>query len=379
MMDVAIVGGGLAGMALAWELNARGVSVTVFDEPRDVRRASAVPVAMAHLFAGRSFKPSDKLLDSFWTTKEVLERWRALAPQSVRPQPMWRPLLKDDRSSAQLLESWERERAGLEAVGVVVERVGPEQTQQALPWLVPSLGALRYGPAWSVSVDALLDAVRAELMTQGTNFISERVDGIEATGKGVTISTTAGRRTQAARVALCPGAALGDWFPNLQGAAFGGELLVLEDQPQQGPTALVSAAGGYVSIEPGVWACGATRWPVEQWSQRTDAQAAQDLTARARRLIPSWPHHDKAKARIWRGARWLFMGDRLPVVGQIPHSPRVYVLGALGSRGLLWGPWSARCLAALICDNTPIPQRISLERSGKTPTRWLFGAALMAL
>ncbi len=182
MRDIIIVGGGLAGLLVAWELIQRGAeNVCVIDKTHP-KRASAVPRAMLHMFSGRSFRPRDTLQASFDASVAMLEAWKPLAEHTVLPLPMIRPLVEGHKASQQLLASWEQDQRALHERKTPVWRASAAEVAQRWPWLRPGNGALWYEPAWSVALGELLPKVRAQLAKEGVTFLEGNANKVVQRG-----------------------------------------------------------------------------------------------------------------------------------------------------------------------------------------------------
>jgi glycine/D-amino acid oxidase-like deaminating enzyme len=364
-----LIGGGLASAALAVELAARGLAadLTAVDLHGE-RRASSAPLAMIHPFPGRGLAPRPLLLEVLATCAARLDHWSTIAPGAIRPARMARPLFETP-DAAQLLSSFLQERAALEAANIGVDRWSKEEAAARLPWLAATAnGALAYGPAWAVSLARLLPALWADLRARGVTTTAGEVVALERRGAAWVATLADGARIEAARVVLAVGAGLGAWFPALQGFGVGGELWAGAWGHGEG-WPLVSGGGAYLAAGAGgELVGGATRWHGDRWASRGDAEARAELAARLGRLTGAL---EVARGgAIWRGERWVFQGDRHPLVGEVPGAPGLWVLGALGSRGGLWGPWCAAALAAALTEGAPIHARVALSRAGGGPARW---------
>lgn len=146
------------------------------------------------------------------------------------------------------------------------------------------------------------------------------------------------------------------------------------------------AGGGYLlDLGAGGLLAGATAQPGDEGADERTAD--HDFNrARLQRLC-GWqaPRPDAGRV-AWRAQ----VPDRLPIVGAVPamnapgatrldrvaRSPGLFVLGALGSRGLTWAPLAARLLASQICG-TPWPLEASLAQAWD-PARWQVRAARRA-
>jgi glycine oxidase len=97
--DYIIVGQGLAGTALAWELTRRGRSVLVYDEPAQ-NRASAVAAGLFNPITGRVMTKTWKAEVIFpFLQKFYGEAEKQLLQKFIFPVPVYRPFLSADERS----------------------------------------------------------------------------------------------------------------------------------------------------------------------------------------------------------------------------------------------------------------------------------------
>lgn len=148
-----------------------------------------------------------------------------------------------------------------------------------------------------------------------------------------------------------------------------GQITVVPtDQGLQRPLA---GAGYAIDLKDGRLLCGATQQPADDSPERQedhDANLAQLARLLGHVVQPSGPLGGRVGWRI-------VSSDRLPVLGPVPaeglsgarlDQPRLvprcqglYVLTALGSRGITWAPLAAQTLAAWI-TGAPLPLEASL-------------------
>lgn len=152
---------------------------------------------------------------------------------------------------------------------------------------------------------------------------------------------------------------------------------------QSFPIAPMAGLGYAIGLPDQRLVCGATSQPDDGHAEIRDADHAFNLE-RARALTGLEPPAGAAlQGRVgWR----LSARDRLPVVGAlplpvlepgtrcdqarlIPRLPGLFALGALGSRGLTWGPLVAEVLTAWV-EGTPFPVEADLL-DALDPARWL--------
>lgn len=143
------------------------------------------------------------------------------------------------------------------------------------------------------------------------------------------------------------------------------------------------AGGGYLLALPGGGLlCGATSQPGD--ADPGVREADHDFNRERLARLCGWMPPPAAEGRVgWR----VNATDRLPLVGPVPareaaatprardveREPGLFVLTALGSRGLTWGPLAGRVLAAWV-SGAPMPMEATL-RDAMDPARWQVRAA----
>jgi tRNA 5-methylaminomethyl-2-thiouridine biosynthesis bifunctional protein len=147
----------------------------------------------------------------------------------------------------------------------------------------------------------------------------------------------------------------------------------------------VTGHGYAVSLPDGRLLCGASQQPVDAQNQ-TDRLLQEDQAwnlARLHGLTGLFPAEGSSfGGRVsWR----VQTPDRLPLIGPapradlsppvrrdqprfIPRHPGLFIIGALGSRGLIWAPLASRLLCAWL-DATPMPLEADLL-DALDPCRW---------
>jgi glycine oxidase len=209
--DVAIVGGGIAGLAVAWRARQRGLRTVVLE--RDALAHGATRVAAGMLAPISEARVGERGLLAL--SRASLERYPAfvdeLADASGR-DPGYSPcgtlLVARDRDEAEALE---RELAEREAMGLAVERLLASEARRREPALAPTLRlALDVPGDHAIDPRALSAALAAAVQRAGgalregaevarvlTTPDGERVEGVELTG---------GERVEADQVVIAAGA-----------------------------------------------------------------------------------------------------------------------------------------------------------------------------
>lgn len=360
MRDFAIIGAGLAGLLLVRRLLERGVDAEqiVLLDSADAERASDVPSALMHPFPGRSMQPKPGQLDSARASVDALRGLRnEVGADAVLELPMARPLLGD--LGDKLRDSWQEAHADYPD-WLDSRLVSGEALSAVDPNLSRFDEALVYTPAFSVDTRAVRRHLRDAFIAAGARVLaSTPVDALEP-DDGQWMLHTPGESLRARHVVLAVGAGIGDWFPGLPMQNRGGEVWVARPPDDARLTCVINASGHVAPGPDGTWVAGSTYFSPEDFAERDDATARQELLERCARLTPALA--DAETVSIWRGVRAMYRGDNRPLVGSIPGQPRLYVFGALGSKGLLRIPELANQLADHLLDDAPIDERAETGR-----------------
>ena len=346
MKEILIVGGGIAGTCLARALVDGGLEparLRVLDAGCP-RRGSAAPATMLHAFPGRSLAVRGFQQAAFVESFALMRRWQERYGGAWwREGAMARPFTEDEQGQ-RLRTSWERWHGEYPAP-LRSEVLSPREARARFEGLVVDDDVVVYEPAAGVLIPEWLRVMSEAL----------RADG-------VTLEQGTWRRGQAPEgttVVLAMGTGLIPCFPGLDLRRKAGEVLVLDPGGRELPV-FINGAGHLLQRPDGLWGLGSTYFPEEEWDARDDAAATEELLRGVDQLFPAV--RDARVLTLWRGERCLFGSDHRPLLGPVPGAAAHYVFGALGSKGLLWGPALARLLAAHLLDEAPIPGGLSTAR-----------------
>ncbi|MEM6331243.1 MAG: FAD-dependent oxidoreductase [Planctomycetota bacterium] len=349
--DVLIVGQGLAGSTLAWQLAALGVRCVVVDrggvDHAGMPTASRVAAGLiTPVTGGRLAIAAD--WDALWRSAEAL--YRRIQRETGARLLHTRPALRVLASPAERRKFEERQR--------FAERLarppgaGPSFARHARPATTDELPAglrAEHGAFWMphaarLDVAGLVDATRAWLEADG-RYRRAEVDpetDFQFSPAGVAVPRLG---LSAACVVFCQGYTPTPprWLTHLRFTPAKGELLTVV--PTGATPRQVTHRGVWLAPEadapgrPHACLVGATfAW--DRLDGTPTAAAREELLAKAAPLLGATPRVIDHRAAV-RPA----MAGRRPTLGFATGEPRVAWLNGLGTKGALWAPWHAGQLA----------------------------------
>ncbi len=358
-MEVAIIGGGIIGLSLAWELGRRGVKVRVLEQGQPGREAS---------WAGAGILPAAKALPD--DPPEV-----HLAQLSCQLHRQWAQLLREQTGidtgyrpcgglylpeSPLQLSSLKHLATELGQRGMQVQWLQGTVLRECEPALATNLPWLQDAPAGLlVHEDAQLRnpwhlrALMAACLRSGAELMpGAGVWQMHRSGQSWQLLTSQGT-FHAEKVCLCAGAwspAVATWLNwHLPVEPVRGQIVLLRTPKpllqrvvNLGPRYLVPRPDGRVLI-------GSTEERVG-FDKRTTAQGVQGLLELAVKLVPSLAQAEVEKS--WAGLRPA-TPDRLPVLGPVPGKPGLFVATGHFRNGVLLSPGTAVVMADVIQGRKP--------------------------
>jgi D-amino-acid dehydrogenase len=349
--EVVVVGGGLVGTSLAYELACRGATVGLIDR-HDPGRASDAGAGI--------LSP-----ETTWRTDEV---WYPFAAAAGAHYPQLVARLVDDGapdpgySRCGLLsvslsegdEPWFEDLAAearARAPGVV-EEVAPSEAGRRVPVLGTVRRALHSPVAARIDGRAMTASVRDAGARRGVALLDADVGELVRRGDRITAVRTAERRVDTDAVVIAGGA----WS-----AAFAGQLgVALPIAPVKGQ--IVHLQVDDPALDPGTWpivqpvlghylvpwpdrrvACGGTFEDRAGFDPRPTAAGTLELLRECLLLAPGLASAALREVRV--GFR-PFAADDRPVLGRLPGWENVSVDTGHGADGLLAGPYSGALVAA---------------------------------
>jgi glycine oxidase len=348
-----IVGGGVIGLSLAWELAGRARTVCVIDRQQPGREASWAGAGILPPAVYDAASPPYEQLTAL--SHELHAAWAAELRESTGIDNGYRRcggvyVAHDAATESSLRDAMDAYRAQ----GVEVEELNAAQLCAIEPSLTPPLVAFRLPDECQIRNPWHLRALTAACVARGVeirasveaeDFVlrGERLDGVR-TSTGV---------LQAAQYCV----ASGPWTRALLtrlGQSLGirpvrGQMALLRTSPtalrhvvNQGARYLVPRGDGLVLI-------GSTQEEAG-FERRTTADGIAGLLDLASRLAPVL--RDAELVQSWAGLRPGTF-DGLPYLGRVPALSNAFVAAGHFRSGLHLSTGTARVMSQLICEQMP--------------------------
>ncbi len=333
--DILIVGQGLAGTLLAWELERAGIAFAITDDDARGGTASRVAAGIINPITGRRLVKSwgvDAFLPAARATFRELEAefgvaiWRELRVRRLLADERERRIFSDKRARGELAPfAGEADEAGC--------------------WIE---GAAR------VDLAALLDAARDRWRAQGRWRATAAVIADEAVHHALVIDCTglAGACSIDSTGSRPARAGAFDFVP---WEFSKGEILTLAVDGLA-PDVVLNHGHWVLPLTPGMAVVGATHEP-GVIDTRPTAAARAGLEASARALLA----RSFAVTGHAAGVR-VNLPDKRPVAGRHPGNARLGVFNGLGAKGALVAPAVARQWAQHLATGAPFDAAVDVAR-----------------
>ena len=369
--DVAVVGAGLVGLALAYELACLGATVTVVDG--------------AH--PGRATDAGAGILSPVTSAEADAQVWAFLRQCGAHYPALLERLAADGAD----LEATGYQRCGIlslvlrpneeewfapfaelvlrRAPGEVAE-ISPSEARSLFPPLGPVHRVLHAPASARVDGRGMAAALRRAARARGVTFVAGVVDGVTGGGAGGRSVTSV--QVEGAGLLPCDALAVagGAWTAALA-ERLGCSLPVGPTKGQIVHLGVDGETGGWPIAQPllshylvpwpgGRVACGGTFEVGAGFSVTVTAAGLHELLRECLTVAPGLAESTYQEMRV--GLRPT-SGDDRAVVGRVPGWANAWVATGHGANGLLQGPYSARALARTMTDGTPDSDEAPLPAS----------------
>lgn len=342
---VLIVGGGISGLASAWELARNGLQVSLLERRQAGQESSwAGAGILSALLPWDYRRPVNRLIQA---SLAHYPAWIDAMRMAATTDPEYRQtgMLVLPPFDAQAADRWLNERAlGLDSLPVEIADRLPDAT--AGLWL---------SHVAQVRNPRVLRALREACASTGV-VIHEmsQVNGLKTTGERVSGVNTDAGLWQADDYLLATGAwsaqLLGSLSPNLPVRPVRGQMLLYQTPPGTLPCIVYREGGYLVPRADGLILAGST---VEEVGFDKSNTTAAEKTIRqfAGDILPSLAHAEPIQR--WSGLR-PGSPDNIPIIARHPGLTNLFLNTGHFRYGVTMAPASATLITDLILGRTPI-------------------------
>ncbi|MES2703907.1 MAG: FAD-binding oxidoreductase [Bacteroidota bacterium] len=342
-VDYIIVGQGIAGTVLAWQLRSAGKRVIVVDAVRP-HTASRVSAGIINPYTGKRMV---KVAGYESLVAEALGCYRQMERKLQVGFVEEISILQFHHTPEARQVFIEREHAADELLHSVPDTIDLDKLFK------PVFGIGEIGPCYQVAVPLLLNKARAHfedsgiLMKEqfGWGLCTINDSGVEY--KGIT----------AEKVICCEGIAVGSnpYFSKLPFTDNIGEVIIA-DIPGLPREHIYKHQYFILPWSEGLFWIGATNhWKYD--GIRPTALFRREVEA----MLDQWLKRPYRVVEHIASSRPTTL-DRQPFAGFHPQYPAVGIFNGMGTKGCLLAPWLARCYAETLCAGAPLPKETDINR-----------------
>lgn len=356
-IDYGILGGGLAGCALAGALLARNRSVVLLDSGSLGSGASGTPGALVNLATGRRGTRVWKAAECYDSLCRSFTRVSSAADEPFYfTHGVLRPALTEkmaDKMREQYEKTdWDPAYCRWLNRGEILERHPDIQCVKGGLWLPAGM---------SVNAEAYLQGCRKDLRSSGA-LIREhcRYECLEKKGRWQ-LRTEKEIHT-CNRVIFAIGEAMvkHPWWTFLNLHPVKGQVALFESERDLSFNHSVSSLGYIARLNhPKRFVMGST-YEHDFNSAEPDMEGERYLRKRLRRTLPELESRSKIIDR-WAGVR-VTTPDRKPVIGEHPRKKGIYCFTGLGSKGLLYSHYLGERMVGWLEGDRNLPEAVALHR-----------------
>lgn len=342
---VLIVGGGIAGLASAWELARNGLQVSLLERRQAGQESSwAGAGILSALLPWDYRRPVNRLIQA---SLAQYPAWIDALRQVASTDPEYRQtgMLVLPPFDAQAADRWLNDRAlGLDSL--------PAEIAERLPG---ATAGLWLGHVAQVRNPRILSALRQACEASGVK-ISEmsQVNGLKTAGDRVSGVVTDAGLWQADDYLLTTGAwsaqLLGSLSPNLPVRPMRGQMLLYQTAPGTLPCIVYREGGYLVPRADGLILAGSTVEDVG-FDKINTPDAEQAIRQFSADILPSLA--DVEPIQRWSGLR-PGSPDNIPIVARHPGLVNLYLNTGHFRYGVTMAPASATLISDLILERPPI-------------------------
>lgn len=358
-VDVAIMGAGISGLSVADACTQRKKTCAVFDIYEPGKGTSGAPGMLVNAATGRRAKKAWRAEEGHQSIFSLLKRVKRFSDTEFFEQNnVLRPAL-----TQKLADNFKRSVEKYDWPDGWIQWISKDVVNSDYPFVDNEFGALLIKNGLTVNGRIFLEECSNYLHSLGVQTFYNQTPNYYFKGGKWHITTDKGSKIVAEYVVDARGYALTrskDWefipLHNIKGQT--ATFTFSEPLPLNSS---ISSLGymAYLKETPCNLSVGST-YEHDFQSLETDLEGLNYLLKKLESTLPDYSKN-YLSVKQWAGVRTT-VPDRKPVIGPHPEITQLYVMGALGSKGLLLGRYVADELVGYIFEEQEIDREISSSR-----------------
>lgn len=362
-IDVTILGGGIAGLSMADAVLNRGKSTALIDTKPPGSGASGAPLVLINPATGRRAKLAHNAETCIYWADELLKRTASHSGESfykkngvIRPA-LTEGLAKDFKRSPEKYNwpttDW-------------IHWYDEKEFSAIYPYIGKHYGGLEIPHAYTVDAATFIKNLISYQQSRGLKTCFSSDYTIQTGTTPFKIDLQSQQSFTTGIIIFAVGSAVNDSpeWEYLPTSCIKGQLLDLSFKEPLPLSHSISSMGYFAfnPDNPNRVVAGST-YEHHYDNLETDEKGNLALYKKLERTLPGFKSRDHA-VLMWAGER-VSMSDHNPVAGAHPELSGRYILGGLGSKGMIYGRYLAEQLSNYIFDEKPIDPELSAERFRK--------------
>lgn len=355
--DLVIIGAGISGLSVAYAASRSKLKTAVIDLKQPGSGASGAPQALLNPATGRKAKKSWNAEKCLPYSRTILEEvQRSVSFKLYTNNGVIRPALSSDLADKMNLsyktsawpDGW-------------VEWLDHNEMRNRFPGLPNADGGLWVPAACTVALKTFIRAFHGFLEARGVNFFIGSEPSLS--GSQPWLISGLSKPISAENIVYATGESItyNPIWKMLPLHRVKGQTLTVKLQSQFPFHCSVSSLG-YIAQNgdsSGSVVLGST-YEHHYDHPGPDEKGASKLVRQMEKTVPDLSKNVR-RATGWSGVR-VTTPDKKPFIGKHPEIDNLYAIGAMGSKGLMLGPYLGRILVEYILHKQQIPSGITIER-----------------
>lgn len=355
--DYCILGAGLAGVSLAYELSKENASVCLIDPKGIASGASGTPLGLVNPATGRYATLT-------WNAEpcysSILENLSLIQNQGTvkffEETGVLRPAL-DEKIASRMKENFNT----MNWPNGWIEWLDEKELKKFHPGISCISGGVWLPKGLTVDISSFLNEFVRFLSSNNvaTSFGSDY--SITKKENNWEISLSNHEKFLAEKIVFTTGASTKefDFWKSIPLHPVKGQLAVLESASPLLFNHAVSALGYITSLRENKFVIGSTYEHTFDYEE-TDEKGLDYLLTRFEKVLPDLKKNSNVLSQ-WSGVR-ASTPNRMPIMGTHPYEENMFVFTGLGSKGLLYSGYLSKKLKDYLVRDEPLPNEVDINR-----------------